>query len=67
MIDKVTVLQKLKAAYKEWDSYEPEWMLDSNGGLNKNDETLYHFDDLEATFLDGFMAGIEYAKGLKND
>jgi hypothetical protein len=50
-----------KAMKKAWDEYEPEFMYDMDGDLHKNEDTLYHLDDVHETFVDGFIAGIKYA------
>lgn len=59
MIEPIT--PRGKAIKKAWEEYEPEFMYDDECVLQKNEDTLYHFEDVHETFIDGFIAGIKYA------
>jgi hypothetical protein len=72
MTKQTIILPLHKAAYKAWDEYDPEFAMDDDGkqqlheeGDNGGKEALFNYDDVEETFLDGFMAGVEYARGIK--
>lgn len=68
----VLVIPLHKAAWKAWDNYDPEFSIDADGvqqlhneGDKGGKESLFHYEDVEETFLDGFVAGVEWMEKME--
>jgi hypothetical protein len=68
----VLVMPSLKAAYKAWEKYDPEFSLDDEGnqilhkeGDDGGKEALFNYYDLEETFLSGFQAALDWMEEME--
>lgn len=70
MTKETIVLPLHKAAWKAWEEYDPEFSVDAEGVQQlhtEGKEALFNYDDVEETFLDGFIAGVEHARSIKRE
>lgn len=71
MTKETIVLPLHKAAWKAWEEYDPEYAFNYETNEQKihteGKEALFNYDDVEETFLDGFIAGVEHARSIKRE
>ena len=68
----VLVMPTLKAAWKAWDNYDPEFSIDDDGvqqlhneGDKGGKEAFFNYDDMEETFLSGFQAALDWVEKME--
>lgn len=68
----ILILPSLKAAFKAWNNYDPEFSIDDDGvqqlhneGDRGGKEAIFHYDDMEETFISGFQAALDWVEEMK--
>lgn len=58
----------IDACVDAWDKYDPDWGLNDDYIQELHtigDDGVFDYDDIHATFIDGFFEGVDYARGIK--